>query len=250
MKIVMVNGSIRKGTTLNALKLIEKTMSSLGDYEFEYIHMIDTDLDYCKSCFQCFIKDEDKCFQHSKSTKFKQTLLEADGIIFSSPVYAMNISGAMKNFIDSITYLFHRPEFLHIKGMAVTTTMGSNARSTAKYLRSVLKAFGVNDCSMLPITQFGKTIEESEKLQNQIIKASMDYHKRLHKPAKSPSLKDVLWFNMWKASTQIEKQRDFEFWSSNNWYNSDYFFNVKINPIKKLIGKIAYKFLRMVMPSK
>lgn len=250
MKIVMVNGSIRKGTTLTVLKLIEKTMTGLGDYDFEYIHMSDLDLNYCKSCFQCFVKDEKKCFQYDKSIKHKEILLSADGIIFSSPVYAMNISGAMKNFIDSITYLFHRPEFHHIKGMAVSTTMGSNAKSTANYLRSVLKAFGVNDCSLLPITQFGQTIKSSDKLQSKIIKASTKYHKMLNKACKSPSLKDVLWFNMWKASTQIAKERDFEYWHENGWYESDYFFDVTINPIKKLIGKMAYKFLRMVMPSK
>ena len=249
MKIVLVNGSIKKGTTYEVLQLIEKTLTELGDYEFEYIHMSDTDLNYCKSCFQCFIKDESKCFQYNKSYVFKTQLLEADGIIFSSPVYAMNISGAMKNFIDSITYLFHRPEFQTKKGMAVSTTMGSSAKTSAKYLKSVLKAFGVNDCSTLAITQFGQSIETSEKLQKQIIKSATHYHKMLNKPAKSPSFKDVLWFNMWKATTQITKERDYEHWQSQGWYKSSYYFDIKINPIKKLVGFIAYKFLRMVMPS-
>ncbi len=250
MKIVLVNGSVKKGTTYEVLQLIEKTLSELGDYEFEYIHMSDTDLDYCKSCFQCFIKGENKCFQYDKSYVFKKQLLEAEGIIFSSPVYAMNISGAMKNFIDSITYLFHRPEFQTKKGMAVSTTMGSSAKSSAQYLKSVLKAFGVNECSTLAVTQFGQSIETSEKLQKQIIKAATKFHNMLNKPAKSPSLKDVLWFNMWKASTQITKERDYEHWQSQGWYNSSYYFDIKINPIKKLIGFITYKFFRMVMPSK
>lgn len=249
MKIVVVNGSIRKGTTYQTLKIIEETMKKHGDYSFEYIHMKDTNLAFCKSCFQCFLKGEETCFQYKESIVYKEMLNSADGIIFSSPVYAMNISGAMKNFIDAITYLFHRPELFHKKGMAVSTTMGSHGKKSAKYLKSVLSAFGVKECVTLGVTQMGKPID-GEKLRSKIEKSALLFHESLHKKEKKPSLKDILWFSMWKASTQIDKQKDYEFWNNHGWYDMPYYYPAKINPIKKLIGHIAYKFLKKVMPIK
>lgn len=246
MKIVIVNGSIRKGNTYNTLKIIENTLNTLGDYEFEYIHMKDTNLDYCKSCLQCFIEDEKKCFQYNQSIQFRNMLASADAIVFSSPVYAMNISGAMKNFIDSITYLFHRPMLFKKKGLAVSTTMGSHANKCAKYLKSVLSAFGVKDCQTLGITFFGKTTED-ERIQKKIVKAAHQFHKSIQATEKPPSFKNIMWFNMWKASTQIDKTKDYEYWEKNGWYKKHYYYDINISPLKKLVGTMTYKFLGKMM---
>lgn len=247
MKIVVVNGSMAMRTTYQTLKIIEETMTACGDYEFEYIHMKDVNLSFCKSCFQCFLKGEETCYQYMESIRYKNILASADGIIFSSPVYAMNVSGAMKNFIDAITYLFHRPELFHKKGLAVATTMGSHGKKTAKYLKSVLSAFGVKECLTLSVVQRGDPVD-GERLKSQIQRSAKAYHQFLHKKEKAPSLKDILWFNMWKASSQLDRQADYDYWKNNHWHHMPYYYSTKINPIKKLIGHIAYKFLMKVLP--
>ncbi len=249
MKIVIVNGSVKKGATYESLKHIEKTLTAHGNYEFEYIHMKDLEIGFCKSCFRCFMEGEETCYQNDKINIYKEMLLNADGIILSSPVYAMNISGAMKNFIDSLTFLFHRPELFHKKGMAVVTTMGSHGKKNANYLKKVLSAFGVKDSLELNITLFGRSIS-NEKILKKIEKSALKYHKLLQSQTKSPTIKDLLWFSMWKANTQIEHATDYEFWKSKGWYESDYYYPIKINIIKKLIGRLAYKFLTTVMPTK
>jgi len=249
MKIVVVNGSIKKGATFETLKVIENTLSQAGDYDFEYIHMRDLDLGFCKSCFRCFQEGEESCYQSDQVKVYADMLRQADGIIFSSPVYAMNVSGAMKNFIDSLTFLFHRPELFHKKGMAVVTTMGSHSKTNVNYLKKVLSAFGVKDTIKLDITLFGRPISD-EKIKSKIVKSARLYHKLLHSGIKSPTIKDLMWFSLWKANTQIEHKVDYRYWTEKGWYQADYYYPVKINPIKKLIGRLTYKFLISVMPIK
>ena len=45
----------------------------------------------------------------------REEMLNADGLIFVSPVYAHQVTALMKNFIDRFAYVLHRPCFLDIR---------------------------------------------------------------------------------------------------------------------------------------
>jgi multimeric flavodoxin WrbA len=70
----------------------------------------DVDLSQCRGCFGCFVKGEDHC-PCKDDASIEQKMHDADGIIFATPVYGMNISALMKTFIDRFSYIFHRPRF-------------------------------------------------------------------------------------------------------------------------------------------
>jgi multimeric flavodoxin WrbA len=64
-------------------------MNILEKIEFEYLFLMDFNLEMCRGCFSC-VKN-------------------------MSPVYCQNVTGLMKNFIDRLSYLFHRPRFFSQK---------------------------------------------------------------------------------------------------------------------------------------
>lgn len=50
-------------------------------------------------------------------------MLEADGVIFASPVYVYNMSGLIENFVDRFAYTCHRPQFF--KPAVIVSTTGA-----------------------------------------------------------------------------------------------------------------------------
>ena len=51
----------------------------------------------------CPLKDDVK--------EIQDKILEADGIVYASPIYVGHISGLLKNFIDRCFAIAHRPSF-------------------------------------------------------------------------------------------------------------------------------------------
>jgi multimeric flavodoxin WrbA len=47
----------------------------------------------------------------------------ADGVIFATPVYVMNVSALMKTFIDHFSYIYHRPRFFDKKALLLSTIL-------------------------------------------------------------------------------------------------------------------------------
>ncbi len=62
MDIVIINGSYRKGNTFKLTKMIADELQNINqDVNFEYVHLKDYDIDYCRSCHQCFLKGDRAC---------------------------------------------------------------------------------------------------------------------------------------------------------------------------------------------
>ena len=63
-------------------------------------------------------------------------MMDADGIIVASPVYAMNVTALLKNFLDHTAYFYHRPEFFTKKALVVVSTAGAGQKDVAKYIET------------------------------------------------------------------------------------------------------------------
>lgn len=99
MKIIALNGSPkRERNTAFLLQTVLHTAEELGA-QTELLHLTDYNIKPCTGCNRCMragicsIQDDDMKVLDEK-------MLEADGILFGSPTYFMNVSGIMKNFID------------------------------------------------------------------------------------------------------------------------------------------------------
>lgn len=110
MKVIVLMGSPRKRDSYNVCKLIEAKLKKSCIVEFKYIFLNDYLIQDCKGCDMCFKKSEKLCPCKDDLYKIKDKLLNANGIIVASPVYAYQVPAPLKRLIDSLSYLFHRQE--------------------------------------------------------------------------------------------------------------------------------------------
>ena len=139
MKILSIMGSPKgKGSGYQIVKKIEDRMRALGDVEFEYLFLKDANLKLCTGCYTCLAKGEDRCPLKDDRAEIEQKLLAADGVILSTPMYVLNVSWLMKNFIDRFAYANHRPRFHNQKVMTVVNMGGDNPKTALSLLRYAL----------------------------------------------------------------------------------------------------------------
>jgi multimeric flavodoxin WrbA len=93
------------------------------------------------------MKGEETCPHASSIAPIVQALLDADLIILTSPVYAMDISGALKALLDHLCFMWmsHRPDprMFNKVGVAITTTAGAGLNHTVKTMKNSLNFWGV-----------------------------------------------------------------------------------------------------------
>lgn len=247
MKVVAIMGSPKgKGSGYKVVKKIEEKMKTLGDTEFEYLFLKDANIQLCKGCFTCIGKGEDKCPLKDDLASVEKKLLEADGIILSSPVYVLNVSWLMKNFIDRFAYTNHRPRFFAQKMLTVVNTGGigqKEALSSLKYALGgarIVRELGV---ATPPWLEKEKAVEKKERA---ISDAAEKFYKAcLDKSLPSPSLYEYMGFLILKhISTEIPKYMaaDLKFYDG-----KEYYYDVKINPLKKMAAGIMFRLVMRMM---
>ncbi|SMO37107.1 Multimeric flavodoxin WrbA [Balnearium lithotrophicum] len=96
MKVLGINGSHRKGSTL---LLIEEAFKELEGFETEIISLSDYVLEYCKICNACK-RNGGICIVKDGYEEIAQKMKEADAIIVGSPVYFGSVTGMLKTLFD------------------------------------------------------------------------------------------------------------------------------------------------------
>jgi multimeric flavodoxin WrbA len=101
MKVVGFNGSPRpEGNTAQAMKMVFSELENAG-IETELIQVGREKLRGCMACHAC-VKSQDSCcvFKDDPVNEWIQKMVEADGMLFGSPVHFSGVGGTMKSFLD------------------------------------------------------------------------------------------------------------------------------------------------------
>ena len=98
----------------------------------------------CIECHQCFTRGECPIDQKDDMPIIRRKMLESDLIIWISPVYLNNLSGAMKTYIDRITSWVHTLHLLGKIGVVITVTDRSGQEFVSFYLKNILRLMGCN----------------------------------------------------------------------------------------------------------
>ena len=242
MKYVIINGSPRVGNTCEVIKQVKTNLEG----EFEEIHLAKEDIGLCKGCYNCIMIGEDKCPHNNKIKPIIDKITDCDGIIIGSPVYAMNVTALLKNFLDHTAYLYHRPEFFTKKALVVVTTAGSGHKKVANYIDETLRHWGVNKVYKLSMACGGKEELETKGIDKVAQKFCKDVESnKLH----SPKFADVMFFNVWKAMALTEDpiEADKEYWFKTDLVNHAFAPEVNLNFVKKLFAKLMFFVLKRVM---
>ena len=244
MKYLIINGSPRKKNTWNIVRHVEENL----DGEFEEIHLIKHKIPMCNGCFKCFEEGESECPHFEYLNPIVEKIEECDGLIITSPVYALNVSGLLKNLFDHTAYIYHRPQFFDKKALIVVSTAGAGQKNVAKYIDETLRHWGFNKNYKLAFALGGREhfeAKEISKINRTSQKFRMDVEsKKLH----SPKFMDLIFYNAWRALAQSDNpnKTDQEYWENSDLANHEFAPIVKLNIIKRICGKIFFfMFKRM-----
>ena len=86
MKIVILNGSPRKGNTTALVNAFAEGATQAG-HEVEILHVSKMKIAGCLGCEYCHTKNQGVCIQKDDMDKVMPAYLEADMIVYASPIY-------------------------------------------------------------------------------------------------------------------------------------------------------------------
>lgn len=247
MKVVAIMGSpTGKGAGYKVVKMIEERMKALGDVELEYLFLKGADLRPCMGCFNCVAKGEDKCPLKDDRAAIEQKLLAADGIILSSPVYVLNVSWLMKNFIDRFAYTNHRPKFHRQKVLSVINTGGIGQKEALSALKNALGGARVTHELGVATPPWPQTVRAVETKERAIDAAAKKlYRACLDTSLPSPSFYNLMGFIIQKTVGLQCRQytpADYEFYK-----DKAYYYDTRVNPIKSVAAKSLVRILMRMM---
>ena len=230
MKLVMVYGNARRGSTWHYANLLIEALKKRGLVETTEFTMPGDMPETCIGCFTCFKKGEDRCPHAGNVAPIAEATATADVIVLASPVYAMDVTGGMKSLLDHLCYrwLEHRPnpDLFNAVGVAVSTTAGAGLKHADKTLRSSLRFWGLKhaysmkmavaaaDWSEVSDVKKARMRRTAEKTADKVLRA-------MKRPFGSPmrrlaflGIRGMMKNNTWGA-------RDREYWLQNGWIDGE-----------------------------
>ena len=260
MKVLVILGSSRgKGNTYKIIKQLEEKIKKLGDVEFSYLFLKETNLEQCRGCFTCVIRGEHLCPIKDDRAKIEEQMLNSDGVIFASPVYVFNVTALMKNFFDRFGYASHRPPFFNQSAMAITTSSGGGLKETLNYLESITRSWGFNFVDKLGIITHPYLIHTprySKEIESNMDKTARIFYQSIKtKERKSPKLGELIQFRMMRVHAIDTKEyftADYKYYKEKGLVdkNKKYFIDTEINIFKNMFAGMIEKLIIRAMSKK
>lgn len=249
MKYTVINGSPHRGNTWRLVEIIRAEILRLSpEVIFEEVHLTDMELPYCTGCSLCFRKGHRLCPHNGVIQSLLDKIEDSDGVIFAFTTFNMQPPAMVKNVIDHLCFLLHRPHFFRGKALVVSTTGGVGAKAAVDYVAGTLGGIGFNRCYRLPVLSYSwNAYKPNEKTAAQCKKLAARFHrdvasKKLH----SPSFGIVLVYNLFRGiSTGYAKGTEYEtedgvYWTDKVRANKTYDPSVKVPVFKRAFGNVFF----------
>ncbi|MFH2092600.1 MAG: flavodoxin family protein [Pseudomonadota bacterium] len=114
MKIILLQGSARKkGNTARVLGWVEEELSAAG-HQVESIYLGDKNMKGCLGCARCKdYPDKIGCVQKDDVPEILGKMVNAQVVVFASPLYFWGVTAQLKTIIDRTYSLYtgyHQPD--------------------------------------------------------------------------------------------------------------------------------------------
>ena len=220
---------MRHGSTWHCMDLLLQELSHHGEVEKTEFFLPKDMPHFCNGCFSCIYNGEHTCPHAEVVQPIVQAMLNADVIILTSPVYAMDISGQMKALLDHLCYMWmsHRPNpaMFNKIGVTICTTAGAGLKHTSKTLQNSLKFWGVKRLfsysNPVSAKKWSEVKPEKQQRISQDLKAMAERITKAVNGAEklSPPLfrRFFLWIMRGMMSKNTWNPRDRRHWEQQGW---------------------------------
>ena len=103
-KILIISTSPRKGSNSEALAEAFAAGAREVGHEVECVSLRGKTVQFCRGCFVC--QETQRCVIRDDADDLRQKALEADVLVFATPIYYYEMSGQMKTLLDRFNPLF------------------------------------------------------------------------------------------------------------------------------------------------
>ena len=229
MKILMINGTLRQGSSYHVGKLV---IDKIAEDEDEIIELfLPKDMpEFCRGCAVCITDSEKKCPDYLMYMKRVTRMIDAaDLLVFTSPVHVLHVTGAMKALLDHYGYRFmvHRPEesMFRKQAVCITTGAGGGMRSTLRDMKVSLRFWGVARIYTYGIAVGAIRWEDvempvKERIVEGIDKLSLKLTREIDKVEPS-ILTEVLLYVLRHLHNMGFNPVDLEFWREKGWLGKE-----------------------------
>ncbi|MHC1723708.1 MAG: flavodoxin family protein [Aminipila sp.] len=252
-KVTAFIGSAQKQATYKAVCEFEKNLKAYTEIELEVVFLNDCHLEFCRGCKLCFNKGEKLCPIHDDRDLLLDKINQSDGVIFATPNYSFHVSAPMKNLLDRLAFIFHRPRFFGKTFTSIVTQGIFGGASIVKYLDNMGQNLGFRVSKGCVLRTLDPITEAAQKKNSlEIKKAAAKFSRELMRSAyPSPSFFRLMLFRMSRTSIKAmlnEEYYDYRHYKEKGWFESDYYYDVSLSPVKKLAGRIFdFMWQRMSM---
>jgi len=261
MKILAVISSYRKnGNTEKIVSLLKEELILLSEksdikINFDTVHLAQRNIQVCRGCRICFDKGENFCPLKDDLLEIKQKISETDVLVLASPVYVEDVNGIMKNWIDRMAFICHRPEFFGKFSYSLSTSGVGSTNHTLMTLNSALRVWGLSVIGQRSfITGALMDKEEIVKLYKDKIFSTAKRILKYYQTAKNscPTFFSLMVFKIQQLYYKREQDKtsiDYIYWKSKGWLNDKCFFysSYKANIFKvtaaRILGVIVTKLV-------
>jgi NAD(P)H-dependent FMN reductase len=172
MKITVINGTEVMGCTHHIKESFLRHLR--GGNEITEFYLPRDLPHFCSGCKNCFLKSERLCPHAKFVAPIWSALLDADLLVFASPVYALRTTAQMKSLLDHLCvhWMVHRPDdrMFDKKAVILTNAIGVFNSSAQRDIATSLMWLGVSDIRRLGVGLLEGVIwsELSDKRRNSI----------------------------------------------------------------------------------
>jgi multimeric flavodoxin WrbA len=235
--------SARKKHTYNSVRQFLDSVQSLGEVESEIVVLSDYNLGTCRGCKACCDKGEELCPFNDDRNALIDKMMTSDGVVFASPTYSFQVSAIMKIFLDRLGFAFHRPRFFGKTFTSIVVQAIYGGPKVVEYLTFVGDALGFNVVKGSCVNSLEPMTEKQQRTNDSILGAhSRRFHDRLSRPSlPAPTLLHLMMFRMSRTKIRLmldETWRDYTHYRDKGWFEADYFYPVRLSPLKKAAGNL------------
>jgi len=241
-KVTAFVGSGHKRLTHRAVRQFLDDLQAFGDVEAELVTLSDYRIGTCRGCRLCFERGEEDCPMKDDRDVLIGKIMASDGVVFASPNYSFQVSGMMKVFLDRLGYAFHRPRFFGKTSTSIVTQGFFGGEKIVKYLDFAADCLGFNTVRGNCFTALDPpTSKEKAKRDRALAAQSRRFYERMNgTPFPAPSILKLWGFRMGRTNVRLELAEtdcDYRYFTDKGWFQSDYYYPVRLNPLMKAAGR-------------
>ncbi|MDW7657258.1 MAG: flavodoxin family protein [Bacillota bacterium] len=259
-KILIIDAGLKPGwTKKTADTVMEKFMAS-GVCVCERVNLRDEQISSCKGCALCLERGETSCrYFDDSANKVLNQMIWADGIVTVTPNYALQVPAILKNVYDRLAFVFHRPRLFGKFSLVIVVQGVYGGGKIVKYIDELMSFWGcghvkgaVTNGGIYPTSK----LSESALIQNElaITKAVDRMTQAVRKnKTKQPTFFKLAIFRMTRSSLRYSPdalKADKAYFSDMGWFESHYYTEVKLDPVRLTFGILVDRMIRQSIHSK